>query len=92
MYIMRYTSFLLFIRSSGIWAVVNNAAIEPFGDIEFIPVDEMKRVAEVNFYGMVRVTKAFIPMIRESKGNPDRKKHLHIFLLVNVISLLNSLI
>ena len=68
---MRLTSILSFISSLGLWAVVNNAAIEPFGDIEFIPVDEMKTVAEVNFYGMVRVTKAFILMIRESKGNPD---------------------
>ena len=68
-YIGDATSFLLFIPSSGLWAVVNNAAIEPFGDIEFIPVDEMKTVAEVTFYGMVRVTKAFIPIIRESKGN-----------------------
>ena len=52
----------------GLWAVVNNAAIRRDLDIELVPVELMKRVAEVNFYGMVRVTKAFIPMIRKSKG------------------------
>ena len=53
---------------AGLWAVVNNAAIERILDIELVPIDQMKRLAEVNFYGIVRVTKAFIPMIRNSKG------------------------
>ena len=52
----------------GLWAVVNNAAIERILDVDLVPIDQMKRVAEVNLYGMVRVTKAFIPMIRKSKG------------------------
>ena len=56
------------VPSSGLCAVVNNAAIKSFGDIELVSVEEMKTVAEVNFYGMVRVTKAFISMIRQSKG------------------------
>ena len=53
----------------GLWGVVNNAAIERVLDIELVPIEQMKKLAEVNFYGMVRVTKAFIPMIRKSKGN-----------------------
>ena len=53
----------------GLWAIVNNAGIQRVGDIELISLDQMKRVAEVNFYGQVRITKAFIPMIRKSKGN-----------------------
>ena len=48
---------------------MNNAAIERVFDIELVPIEQMKKLAEVNFYGMVRVTKAFIPMIRKSKGN-----------------------
>ena len=47
---------------------MNNAAIERILDVDLVPIDQMKRVAEVNLYGMVRVTKAFIPMIRKSKG------------------------
>ena len=48
--------------------MVNNAAIQRVGDIELTSLELMKRVADVNFYGMVRVTKAFLPMIRKSKG------------------------
>ena len=47
---------------------MNNAAIERILDVDLVPIDQMKRVAEVNLYGMVRVTKAFIPLIRKSKG------------------------
>ena len=47
---------------------MNNAGIERGLDIELVPVEQMKRIAEVNFYGMVRVTKAFIPMVRQTKG------------------------
>ena len=57
-----------YVYIQGLWAVVNNAAIERVGDIELVSLQQMKTVAEVNFYGMVRVTKACIPMIRKSKG------------------------
>lgn len=39
------------------------------GDVEFSPLDEYRRLAEVNLFGLVRVTKKFIPLIRKSKGN-----------------------
>ena len=48
---------------------MNNAGIRRVGDIELISMEQVKRVAEVNYYGTVRVTKAFIPLIRKSKGN-----------------------
>ena len=35
-----------------------------------LTVDMYKRVTDVNVYGMVRVTKAFRPMIMEAKGIP----------------------
>lgn len=56
------------IPETGIWAVINNAAIEFAAEIEFARMETMKRVFEVNYYGVVRVTKAFLPLIRQSKG------------------------
>ncbi|XP_060561672.1 D-beta-hydroxybutyrate dehydrogenase, mitochondrial-like [Ruditapes philippinarum] len=53
---------------SGLWGVINNAGIELAAEIEFASIDMMKRVADVNFYGMVRVTKAFLPLIRKARG------------------------
>ncbi|XP_061177363.1 D-beta-hydroxybutyrate dehydrogenase, mitochondrial-like [Saccostrea echinata] len=52
----------------GLWAVVNNAGIDCWGDIEFCTMDMYRRIAEVNLFGMINVTKIFLPMIRKSKG------------------------
>ena len=55
--------------TSGLWGLINNAAINGLGDVELVAMETIKRVAEVNYYGMVRVTKTFLPMIKASKGN-----------------------
>src|SRR4051812_40506372 len=48
--------------------LVNNAGIAVSGPIEFIPLDELRRQLEVNLIGQVRVTQAFLPMLRAAKG------------------------
>jgi NAD(P)-dependent dehydrogenase (short-subunit alcohol dehydrogenase family) len=48
--------------------VVNNAGIAVPGPLEFLPVDELRRQFEVNFFGAIGVTQAFLPMLRASKG------------------------
>ncbi|XP_005989441.2 D-beta-hydroxybutyrate dehydrogenase, mitochondrial [Latimeria chalumnae] len=52
----------------GLWGVVNNAGISTFGEVEFTSMETYKEVAEVNLWGTVRVTKAFLPLIRRAKG------------------------
>ncbi|XP_063023045.1 D-beta-hydroxybutyrate dehydrogenase, mitochondrial-like isoform X2 [Melospiza melodia melodia] len=52
----------------GLWGLVNNAGISTFGEVEFASLDNYKEVAEVNLWGTVRVTKAFLPLIRRAKG------------------------
>lgn len=55
--------------SLGLWAVVNNAGIIHFPiDGELIPMDDYKKCMAVNFFGAVEVTKAFLPLLRKSKG------------------------
>ncbi|XP_072019457.1 D-beta-hydroxybutyrate dehydrogenase, mitochondrial-like [Amphiura filiformis] len=51
-----------------LWACVNNAGITRIGEIDMVPMEVFKKVMEVNTFGMIRVTKAFIPMIIRSKG------------------------
>lgn len=48
--------------------IVNNAGIAVPGPLEFLPVDELRRQFEVNFFGAIAVTQAFLPMLRSSKG------------------------
>ncbi|XP_018121153.1 D-beta-hydroxybutyrate dehydrogenase, mitochondrial isoform X2 [Xenopus laevis] len=52
----------------GLWGVVNNAGISTFGDVEFTTLDKYKEVMDVNLWGTVRITKAFLPLIRRAKG------------------------
>ncbi|NXN46146.1 BDH protein, partial [Rhinoptilus africanus] len=52
----------------GLWGLVNNAGISTFGEVEFTSMDTYMEVAEVNLWGTVRTTKAFLPLIRRSKG------------------------
>ncbi|XP_022093717.1 retinol dehydrogenase 2-like [Acanthaster planci] len=60
-------STFVFILSE-LFAVVNNAGIWRWGPVEWTPVKQYKEVAEVNVYGMIRVTQAFLPLIRKAKG------------------------
>lgn len=53
---------------AGLWAVVNNAGVSTFGEVEFTSVDTYKQVSEVNLWGTIRVTKAVLPLIRRAKG------------------------
>lgn len=56
---------------AGLWGLVNNAGISTFGDVEFTSMETYKEVAEVNLWGTVRVTKAFLPLIRRAKGKVE---------------------
>ena len=52
----------------GLRGVVNNAGINMHGEIELMTLGLLQRVMDINFFGTVRVTKAFLPLIRKSKG------------------------
>ncbi|XP_060581278.1 17-beta-hydroxysteroid dehydrogenase type 6-like isoform X6 [Ruditapes philippinarum] len=51
-----------------LWAVVNNAGIAIFTEIEWCSVIQFQRIFDVNVLGVVRVTKAFLPLIRQANG------------------------
>nr|CAD7413464.1 unnamed protein product [Timema cristinae] len=51
-----------------LWAVINNAGIFTLGEVELMPLEVFHRINEVNTIGSVRVTKAFLSLIRKSKG------------------------
>lgn len=51
-----------------LWAIVNNAGIATFTEIEWCPIETYEKVIDVNTMGLIRVTKAFLPLIRESSG------------------------
>jgi len=52
-----------------LYALVNNAGISAFGFAEGVPVATTQKNAEVNFLGTVRMTKAFLPLLRRSSAS-----------------------
>lgn len=48
--------------------LINNAGIGLGGALEVTPLEEIHKLMHVNVIGVLAVTKAFIPMLRESKG------------------------
>src|SRR5438093_12844615 len=48
--------------------LVNNAGIPAAGPLELFPLDELRRVLEVNLIGVVAVTQAFLPLLKASRG------------------------
>jgi NAD(P)-dependent dehydrogenase (short-subunit alcohol dehydrogenase family) len=49
-------------------AVVNNAGAGHVGTLEQEGIEEVRAVFEVNFFGVLNVTRAALPLLRESKG------------------------
>ncbi|CAG2102063.1 unnamed protein product, partial [Medioppia subpectinata] len=58
------------LQTSGrvLWSVVNNAGVMTYGHLEWGKFSQYTKVFDVNVFGVVRVTRKFIPLIRESKG------------------------
>lgn len=52
----------------GIDVLVNNAGIGTFGAVEACSIDDYRRSMEVNYFGVVAVTKAAFPYLRASRG------------------------
>jgi NAD(P)-dependent dehydrogenase (short-subunit alcohol dehydrogenase family) len=48
--------------------LVNNAGIAIGGPLEFLPIELLRRQFEVNVFGPVAVSQAFLPQLREHRG------------------------
>ena len=48
--------------------LINNAGLSLNGPLELLPVSGIKRLVDVNVVGLLAVTRAFLPLLRESRG------------------------
>jgi short-subunit dehydrogenase len=51
-----------------LFGLVNNAGIGLSGVLEVTPIDEVRKLMEVNVIGLLVITQAMIPLLRKSKG------------------------
>jgi len=56
------------VGDQGLVGLVNNAGVAVGGPLEFLPIAELRYQMEVNVYGMVGVTQAFLPLLRRATG------------------------
>lgn len=48
--------------------LVNNAGIAVAGPLEYVPIGELRKQFDVNVFGLMAVTQAFMPLLRSSSG------------------------
>ncbi len=56
------------VGDAGLSGLVNNAGVPYGGPVEFLDLDEVRRLFEVNFFGVIAVTQAFLPLLRLGRG------------------------
>ena len=54
---------------SGLVGIVNNAGIAVPSVLEFVPLEKAQQQFDVNFFGVMRVTQKFLPLIRKYTSN-----------------------
>lgn len=52
----------------GLSALVNNAGVGDVMPLEFTPLERFRRTFDVNVFGMVAVTQAFLPLVHRARG------------------------
>uniref|UniRef100_A0A3B3CFV4 Zgc:113142 n=1 Tax=Oryzias melastigma TaxID=30732 RepID=A0A3B3CFV4_ORYME len=52
----------------GLWAVVNNAGVSDWAEIEWSNVEDFHSMADINLFGAIRTAIAFLPLVRAAKG------------------------
>lgn len=59
---------------TGLIAVINCAGMGFNGPAEYFPIDMYKRQMDVNFFGYVRVTQQFMPLIKAATSVPGARR------------------
>ena len=54
-------------ESGALYGLVNNAGVNVPGPIELVPAEEWRRQYETNVFGLMNVTRAIIPQMREAR-------------------------
>ncbi|CAB0005323.1 unnamed protein product [Nesidiocoris tenuis] len=67
-------------HTKGIWCIVNTGTWSVFGHSEWVPPSVYRKTLESNLIGLIHLNKAFLPLIRKTKGR-----------IVNITSILGRI-
>jgi NAD(P)-dependent dehydrogenase (short-subunit alcohol dehydrogenase family) len=56
------------VGKAGLAGLVNNAGVGFGGPVEYVPLDDYRQSFEVNYFGQIAVTQAFLPLLRQGTG------------------------
>ena len=56
------------VDGAGLDGLVNNAAVAFTSPLEFVPLDDLRQLFEVNFFGQLAVIQKFLPLLRQASG------------------------
>ncbi len=56
------------VSASGLAGLLNNAGIPYGGPVEYLSVEKVRQEFEVNYFGVIAVTQAFLPLLRQGRG------------------------
>ena len=65
-------------NKSYLCSVVNNAGIAIGGPLRYLDIEIYKKQFDVNFFGLINVTKAFLDLLIESNNHPLKNKIINI--------------
>ena len=65
-------------KKSYLCSVVNNAGIAIGGPLRYLDIEIYKKQFDVNFFGLINVTKAFLDLLIESNNYPLKNKIINI--------------
>lgn len=62
-------------------AVVNNSALASFGALELVDIDHVKQIYDVNVFGALRVSQAFLPLLRATVASTETNRRARLVLM-----------
>ena len=58
------------LNGAGLFALVNNAGVSRDGPLKYVSMDDIEHVFQVNVFGTMKVTKAFLPLLGAEFDSP----------------------
>ena len=58
------------LNGQGLGGLINNSGISVSGPLQYLPVDDIRKNFEVNVFGLIKVTQAFLPLLGAQPNHP----------------------